>query len=577
MPDKISVLVGGPAGTGIMTTGPTLSRAFSRGGLHVYVNIEYPSLIRGGHNSAQICAGTSPVHSHFEYIDFLLAFDSLTVEEHLEELVPGANIVCDAKKCRTEEITRGYDVNIISMPIDEIAVESGGLEVMRNMVALGATVALIGYNFDCLVDAIRYTFRARPKIADQNVITAKAGYDYINEHHSNYIKPLIQSIGGPKRISLSGNEAIALGAIKAGMKWYSAYPMTPSTSVLHYLMSHERAFDLVIKQPEDEISAIMMAIGAAFTGVRAGTGTSGGGFCLMTEGLGLAGMIEVPLVIVEAQRGGPSTGLPTRQEQADLGFLVTASQGEFPRIIIAPGDVDECFYETFNAFNLADRYQVPVFVLTDKYLSENFQTTEPFKTEGLKINRGQLLSEEEIESITEFKRFAFTESGISPRSIPGQSKGIHRVTGNEHLESGHISDDADNRKNMVEKRVIRKFKTIQKDIPGPKQYGPETAPLTLVCWGSTKGAAQEAIKYLQADGISVNALHFSYVWPIPVETVQKTIQGTQKTLLLEQNGTGQFGKLIRQETGIMFDYTLLKYNGRPFLPNEIAKKVKEVL
>ncbi len=255
---------------------------------------------------------------------------------------------------------------------------------------------------------------------------------------------------------------------------------------------------------------------------------------------------------------------------------MTASQGEFPRIIIAPGDVDECFYETFHAHNLAERYQVPVFVLTDKFLAENYKSTEPFKMDGLHIERGQLLSNEDLEQISEFKRFELTESGISPRAIPGQSKGIHRVTGNEHLETGFLSEDPEIRRKMVDKRM-RKLATIKKNMPGPNRYGPENAPLTLICWGSTKAPVQEAMKYLQEDGINVNLLHFTYVWPLSEESLRTALQTTQKTLLVEQNGTGQFGKLVRQESGVQFDHILLKYNGRPFLPTEIVQKVKEVL
>jgi len=575
MDEKISVLIGGPAGTGIMTMGPTLARTFSRGGLHVYVNIEYPSLIRGGHNSAQICASTNEIFSHLEYLDLLLAFDPLSIREHLSELVKGANIICDAKKCQVDQIPL-EDMNIVSLPLDQIAVDSGGTEVMRNTVALGAAVALIDYEISHLKSSIKHAFRARPKIAEQNVIVANAGYNFIHKNYTNNIKKLIRSNPGPSRMVLTGNDAIALGALKAGCSWYSAYPMTPSTSILHYMAAHEREFDIVVKQPEDEISAINMAIGAAFAGARAMTGTSGGGFSLMVEALGLAGMIEVPLVIAEAQRGGPSTGLPTRHEQSDLDFLVTASQGEFPRIIIAPGDVDECFYETFHAHNLADRYQVPVFVLTDKFLAENYKSTEPFKMDGLLIEREQMLSNEDLEQISEFKRFALTESGISARTIPGQPKGIHRVTGNEHFESGLLSEDPENRRKMVDKR-LRKLATIKNNMPGPNRYGPENAPLTLICWGSTKAPVQEAMKYLQEDGINVNLLHFTYIWPLSEESLRTALQTTQKTLLVEQNGTGQFGKLVRQESGIQFDHILLKYNGRPFLPTEIAQKVKEVL
>ena len=375
---------------------------------------------------------------------------------------------------------------------------------------------------------------------------------------------------------LTGNEAVSLGAIKAGCKFYAAYPMTPASSILHFMAAQERNFSLVVKHSEDEIAAINMTIGAGFAGVRAMTATSGGGFSLMSEALGLAAMTETPIVVVVSQRPGPSTGLPTRTEQGDLKFVLHASQGDFPRFVIAPGDVEECFHKTIEAFNLAEKYQCPAILILDKYLSESHKTAEEFEASGVKIDRGLLLSDEEIEKTGEFKRYEFTETGISPRTIPSQKGGVFTATGNEHDETGYLSEEKTVRTRMMDKR-FRKFKQAEREIPEPKLFGPKDAEVTMIAWGSTKGPIKEAMKLLDHDGIRANFLQIIYINPFPANTVSRIIRASKRTVIVENNKTAHLASLIREKTGKEIEHKILKYDGRQFFPTEIHQRVKEAL
>jgi len=348
------------------------------------------------------------------------------------------------------------------------------------------------------------------------------------------------------------------------------------------MAAHEKDYAIVAKQVEDEIAAINFAIGANFAGARAMAATSGGGFSLMTEALGMAGMAEEPLVIIEAQRPGPSTGMPTWTDQGDLQFVIHASQGEFPRIVIAPGDQEELFYETFNAFNFAERYQLPVIVLSDKYIAEGMKTIESFKWKDLKVNRGKLITEKDAQELFQkdggdwFKRFRFTEDGISPRSLPGMRGGMFVAATDEHDETGEIVEAADNRNKMMLKRM-GKLDRIAKEIPGPTFYGPKDADLTLVCFGSTKGPILETFKAFESNKMSVNMLHFVYMHPFPKADAEKKLRACKKLAVIEANYTGQLEAIIAQHTGVRPAYSFRRWDGRPFSPEWIFTKVEEVL
>ena len=519
--DDLSWKIGGEAGYGIMTTGLIFSKVCSRTGLHVFDHIEYPSLIRGGHNTYQVRAKVEEVFSHVREVDLLVALNRETIDIHQEELAPGGVIMYDGDKIPLigENLGR-KDVELYHVPLLRLAEESGGRRIMINSVALGASVALLDFNFALISSVMRDVYQGKAKdTIEFNVKAAKLGYDYVKSKDIEKDRGReLPKAEGKKRMLLTGNEAVGLGAIKAGCKFYSAYPMTPSSSILHFMAAHERDFGTIVKHTEDEIAAINMAIGAGFAGARAMTATSGGGFSLMSEALGLAAMTETPIVVVVCQRPGPSTGLPTRTEQGDLQFVLHASQGDFPRFVIAPGDVEECFFRTIEAFNLAEKYQCPAILLLDKYLSESHKTAERFDVSGIKIERGFLLGDEELNKIEEFKRYELTETGISPRSLPSQEGGIHTATGNEHDEKGYLSEDKTMRKRMMDKR-FRKFEQAEKEVPEPRIFGPEDADVTIIAWGSTKGPIKEAIRLLAHDGIQANLLQVVFLNPFPVDLV----------------------------------------------------------
>jgi len=577
--NSLSWKIGGEAGYGIMTTGLIFAKVCSRAGLCVFDHPEYPSLIRGGHNTYQVRVEVEEVFSHVRHVDLLVALNKETIDKHKEELSPGGGIIIDGDKIPLSKEDLGReDVKLYHVPLLRLAEESGGRRIMINSVALGASVALIDFDFEMLSSVIKDVYRGKAEeTIEFNIKAARLGHDYVKSKgmEKDFGRKL-PKVGGKKRMLLTGNEAVGMGAIKAGCKFYAAYPMTPASSILHFMAAQERNFSLVVKHPEDEIAAINMVIGAGFAGARAMTATSGGGFSLMSEALGLAAMTETPIVVVVCQRPGPSTGLPTRTEQGDLKFVLHASQGDFPRFVMAPGDVEECFYKTIEAFNLAESYQCPSILILDKYLSESHKTAEKFDVNGVKIDRGLLLSDEELEKIGEFKRYEFTETGISPRAIPSQKGGVFTATGNEHDETGYLSEDKTVRTKMMDKR-FRKFEQAEKEIPEPKLFGPKDAEVTIIAWGSTKGPVKEAMKLLDRDGIKANFLQIMYISPFPTNTVSKIIEASKRTVIVENNKTAQLASLVREKTGKEIEHKILKYDGRQFFPTEIYQRVKGVL
>jgi len=515
--NKISWMIGGEAGYGIMAAGTTFAKACSRGGLHVFINSEFPSLIKGGHNISLVRVDEEEIYSHLDTVDLLVALNQETVDLHLSEIVPGGGIIYDGEQINvTKDTLKREDIVLYSIPLTKIIRELGVELLLRNTVVVGASMAILDYDFGLLEGAIRDSFgKKKGEIVEQNVKAARMGYNYVKQNICQECGYKLEPRKAPERMLLTGNDAIAMGAIKAGCKFYAAYPMTPVSAILHTMAEKAKEFNIVVKQTEDEIAAMNMIIGAGFAGVRAMNATSGGGFSLMVEALGLAAMTETPIVTVEGQRPGPSTGQPTHTAQGDLKFLLSAGQGEFVRIVIAPGDREECFYETFNAFNLAEKFQVPVLILVDKFLAEDYKTTEFFEHSHLKIERGKLLSQEELNKISEYKRYLNTEDGISPRALPGQLNGVHCAPSTEHDEAGfsHEASEAlmtpEVVKMMLEKRM-RKLSSIEKELKPPKLYGPQDADITLVSWGSTKGPIFEAMKLLGKDGIKANFLQILY-------------------------------------------------------------------
>jgi 2-oxoglutarate ferredoxin oxidoreductase subunit alpha len=579
MNGDLSIRIGGDAGQGIESAGASLARALARSGLHVFATQDYRSRIRGGHNFYQIRAGRAAFQAQRDPPEVLLAFTREAVEVHVDRLASGAGILYDASLSVDEDELRSRGLRPMPVPLTRIAADHGS-RVMTNIAGLGALAGVVGFPLVRINAVLREEFALKgPTVVRPNLAVAQAARRYSSAAYPDFAHRVPRGDGQP-RLLLHGNHALALGAVAAGCRFIAAYPMTPATTILEYLAAIGAAEGIVTKHAEDEIAAACMAIGAGFVGVRAMTATSGGGFSLMVEALGLAGMAEVPLVIVDVQRGGPSTGLPTRTEQADLLFAIHASQGEFPRIVLAPGTVGECFEAGWRAFNLADRYQCPVIVLSDLCLAGSLQTVEPDSLDfaSVEIDRGELLDGATLNPMGgEYRRFEITASGISARVLPGHPAAVYAVPSDEHTEEGHITEEIHNRVAMMRKRMRKEETAVRDSIRGPARYGPEGARVTLVCWGSTLGAAREAADLIGDDGEPVAVLHFSDLWPFPVEAAAEALAAAGVTIGVEQNFTGQLGKLIRMMTGRQLDGRILAYDGRPFAPADIVHAVRRVL
>ncbi len=569
MEPGLNVMVGGEAGQGVQSAGFILAKAFARGGFHVFADQDYESRVRGGHNFFRVRASAAEVAAISEEVDILLALNEESVDLHRSEVAPQGAIIFDGDKAKST--TAGG--NLASAPLARLAQEKGGNSVMANTVALGVGLGLVGYDQETMAEAVRHQF-GTSESGESNVRAAMAGYEYATVQLKGLLKRQLTPIGGESRMLLNGNEAIALGAIAAGCTFVAAYPMTPATPIMEFLAARSDELGPVVVQPEDEIAAMTMTIGAAFAGARAMTATSGSGFALMVEGLGLAGITETPVVAVLAQRPAPAVGLPTRTEQGDLQFVLTAAPGEFPRAVLAPATVEDAFWLTVKAFNLADRYQLPVILLTDHYLAGSYATVPRFDLSKVTIDRGELLRPDEIANPEEYKRHKLTPSGISPRVLPLQGKALVVTDADEHDEEGHLIEDADMRTQMMLKR-LRKVDGLKEDIAPPRLYGPDEAETTLVGWGSTYAALKEAVDSLRDDGLDANLLHLSELWPFPAQAVAQALEKAGRSLVVESNATGQLARLVRSETGIKVGGSILKFDGRPFTPAYIVREVRK--
>ncbi|UCD96913.1 MAG: 2-oxoacid:acceptor oxidoreductase subunit alpha [Candidatus Bathyarchaeota archaeon] len=578
--NKISLMIGGEAGAGITRSGFLLAKACLRGGLHVFGTNDYQSLIRGGHNFYTVRVDSEETYSQSDTIDLLLALNKETILLHKDELSSGGGIVYDETDAAVSQEELGRkDLKRFPVPLMTIVQELKGTAIMRNTVALGVAMGLVNYDLPILNEVLRETFTG--KVAESNVKATQMGYRYVKKHYADDFDFQLQrrSSIGKRRILLTGSEAVGLGALRAGCKFYVAYPMTPATPVQHFLAPLDREYGMVVMHAESEIAAINIAAGAAFAGARAMTATSGGGFCLMTEGLGMAGITETPIVINVAQRHGPSTGLPTYSGQADLRFTIHASQGEFPRVVIAPGDVEECFYKTMEAFNLAEKYQIPAILLTDKYLAESHGAPVFFDENQIGVDRGLLITEDEYSEEDEYHRYRLTDTGISPRALPGMKNAIVRANADEHNEAGYTTEEPETTKKMVDKRFT-KLDVLTRELESyetTKLYGSDTAEVTILGWGSTKGPIREALKLISKKKQNVNFLQIMYLNPFPVAKVTGILKSTQKTIVVECNKTSQLSSLVREHLLTTVDHAILKYDGRPFNPGELSRRIMEVL
>ncbi len=568
MPDSsIVILVGGEAGQGLVTVGQLMAKALVRAGYEVCVTQDYLSRIRGGHNTFAIRVGLDAFHAPCEKVDILVALDAQTVGLHRAQLTPGAIVLAD------EAFDLGgadAGLNVLRVPFRSLAAKPS----LDNIVALGVLGSALCKDITLLEDQLRGMFAKKgPEVLDQNLAALRAAYDWTRAQRMDFAcMPPAPENPGP-RLMLTGNEAVALGALAAGCNFCSFYPMTPGSSVALTLADKAKIAGTVVEQAEDEIAAANMAVGAVCAGARAIVPTSGGGFALMVEAVSLAGMLETPLVFLVAMRPGPATGLPTRTEQADLNLVLYAGHGEFPRAVFAPGTVEECFHLTHRAFEMAEKYQSPVFVLTDQFLADSFQNVEPFDLSELPEITGPLL---EPENPKEYKRYAITEDGVSPRAIPGFSTALVVSDSDEHTEDGKLTEDLDVRVKMVTKRLAKGLGLAEDAVP-PGYYGPEGAELLLVCWGSTLCAALEARERLEEQGRSAAVLHFGQVWPLNEAQFLPQLEAAGRVVCVEGNATGQLARLIRQETGYRIDDLVLRFDGLPITAAYILRALESIL
>ena len=582
MENKRDVIVGigGAAGDGLDKSGDTIAKTCSRLGLYVSAYNSYQSVIRGGHIWLRVRIAEKKISSHGDHLNVLIALNQDAIERHAREVEPGGAVIYNADKLTCDSTLISSQVLLVPLPIKELTKSFGRLPpIMQNTVALGTLLYLLGLEFDMAASVLADTFKHKGEaVVEQNIRVARAGYDYAKDisvplgYEWEYTRI--------KRPFITGNEAFALGAVAAGCKFYSAYPMTPASSILHWMAAHGAKCGVLVKQCEDELAVANMAIGAGHAGVRAMCGTSGGGFALMTEAIGQAGMIEAPVVIIEVQRGGPSTGIPTKTEQADLNQVFGASQGDYPRVIIAPTDTTDCYYSAVEAHNLAEKYQLPVTIISDLLLSEHPETIEAGALRNdVPIERGEIVSDWSQEK-GQFKRYAFTRSGVSPRALPGTEGAMYVAATDDHDEEGVVISDVFTnppvRRKIQEKRM-RKLDKVLQELAPPRLEGPPDADVTLIGWGSTKGVIGEAIALLALAGIRANHLQIKYLYPFQASEVSEILRGTKRTVCVECNYTGQFARHLRAETGFSVNHLILKYDGEPFEPHHIVEQLRAIL
>lgn len=550
-----NLLIGGAAGQGIDTTTAILEKLFKKAGYYVFTVRDFMSRIRGGHNFSLIRFDTEPVLSHSSQLDGIIALDEETIRLHRTELKENGFILCNPKI-----ITE--DPRAIKIDMDDIAKSLGNPRISGS-IAVGIILKLFGENMECATDVLG-SF-VKKQYLDINLQAVKEGYSIVDSRY-----PHLNGKFADWMI-ISGSKATALGAIAAGMKFYSAYPMSPSTVIMETLASKSREAGYVVEQAEDEIAAINMAIGASYAGARSMTGTSGGGFSLKVEALGLSGMAEIPLVVIDVQRPGPVTGLPTRTEQSDLRFVIHASQGEFPRMVIAFRNARDAYYQTIRAFHLAEKYQIPVILLSDQYLGDASWTVEPFDASHINIAQPT----EHYDEDNEYLRYHYTEDGISPRLIPGKTRHFVTADSDEHDERGRITESAEVRVRMMDKRMM-KLKGLEKELQEPEFIGPDHFETLIVGWGSTWGPIFEAVKLLNStQERQYAALIFGDVYPLPTKLLTQKALAAKQIINVEQNATGQLAGLIREVTGITCNSSILKYDGRQLSGEEIAERIRK--
>lgn len=552
--------IAGQAGEGVMAVSKMVAKLAKRHGLFAFNYLEYPSLIKGGHQTGQVSFSEQPLYSQRRILDLLIAFGKAAFKEHQLELSDASIVIYNQNAGElTSEDLAGFSGKVVSLPLNEFSRTTTKSKLATNMVAFGVTTAALGFDQQEGLELVAEEFADK---GEEIIAMDQAAFQLGFDEFLKVEKPLTKFDKKPdQQILATGNEATGLGALAGGIQYYSAYPMTPASALLHFLAAQQKKYPLVVKHVEDEISAINQALGASFAGVRAMTGTSGGGFALMVEGLSLSGITELPVVILYGQRPGPATGLPTWTSQADLQFVLRAGHGEFQRVVLTPGTAEDHYHYSKLAFDLAEKYQIPVFILSDKYILESHQTmpTPPTDTKVEKLSFAQDLPED-----GSFRRYAMSETGVSPRSIPGQKNGLYVTNSYEHDHFGFATEDSQMTIDQIKKRA-KKYDGLAKELPQPVLVGQETAETTFVCWGSTVNVMKDLVNKTN----KANAIYLPAVWPFPKDGFEKLATKAKRLVMVEGNSTGQAEQLIRQETGITMDAYLRRYDGRPFYVEDI--------
>jgi len=582
MKRSFAIGIGGEAGQGIATPGDVFARVFSRRGLHLNAYNAYQSIIRGGHTFLTIRTGPEKVTNMGDRIDLLIPLNQDTMNRHLKLLTDGAACIFNADTIGPGSAADG--VQFCPLPVSKLA-DITRNKVAQNTLAVGAALSMMGIGFQALEEVLTEQFKTKGEAAvSENIGVARAGYDYATANFRRFPNPLPMTEN--RYAVLSGNTAMAMGAVAAGVKFYCAYPMSPASGVLHWMATHARNAGVMVRQVEDELGVVNMAIGASHAGARAMCATSGGGFALMSEAIGMSAMMETPVVVVDCQRAGPSTGVPTKTEQGDLWQVLGAAFGDYPRVIAAPLDIGDCFRIIPEIFNIADRFQCPGLVLCDLLLSEGRLSMDPKELDfNVPIDRGELITRADganlrPETNGAYKRYQITASGVSPRAIPGVPGYTHTAATDEHDEDGTlISDEFTNhfkRRAMMEKRM-RKMAGIAAAVAPPVLRGARDADVTLIGWGSTKGVIEEACEILSEGGISANQLQIRWLVPLHGEVILDILRGSRHTIIVENNYSGQFARYLRSETSFVPDGYIRKYDGEPFMPHHLVEAVKEQL
>jgi len=564
---EMTIRIAGEAGQGMQTIGAALCEMVKKTGLYLFANQDYMSRIRGGNNFFQIRISTMPVNAPRNKSDVIVALDGASVAIHRHFLNENGKIIADKERFKISN----DDECLYDIPMYTSAKEIGGSDIFVNSFAGGLLVALVGIPLSCVEEVFKSVFSDKSTdVQEKNSNAAKSGYNFVKEKGISQWFDLSEKKND--LLLMNGNEAIGLGAIAAGCKFYSAYPMTPSTGIMTIIAHYADHFNIVVEQAEDEIAAVNMVIGASFAGARSMTATSGGGVALMTEGLSLAAMTETPLVLVDAQRPGPATGFPTRTEQADLDFLLYAGHGEFARVLYTPGTIEQAFSLTKKAFNMAEKYQIPVLIMTDQHLADSYRNIEPFDTEAVP-NQRFLLTKEESKTIKQYKRYELNESGLSPRAVPSWVEDVMYADSDEHTEEGHITEDGEIRSLMVEKRLYKKLQALSNEIEKPETYNTSGAEVILIGYGSTYGVLLDICN--ASEDKKIGLIHLSQVCPFPVDEIKELLQTDVTVFSVENNAGAQLAKLIRRETGIAVNGSILKYDGRPFTVDELTRRISQ--